>query len=423
MSEAPVRVMRIIARLNVGGPALHCLLLSDALVDEGFETVLVTGRMAAGEADYESLFPGRGDGRFRIERLGAMSRMPRLLGDLRSFLRLISLIRRFRPQVVHTHTAKAGALGRLAAWLCRVPVIVHTFHGHVLSGYFGPFVSGIFVRIERVLGRLSSAIITLSPGLRTELGEGFRVAPLERFRVIPLGRDLAPFREPESRRGVLRTELGIGPEVPLIGCVGRLVPIKDHETLLAAFATLSESQQDPETAPRLLIIGDGELRAGLEARARELGIAERVRFLGWRSDLPEIYADLDLVVLSSRNEGTPLSIIEAFASGCPVVSTRVGGVADMFSDPEPDSESDSEAGKPERAPAGVEARAEGALVASEDPTALAEAMASVLRRASDPESRARLRAATEAASARYSAERLAGDIAGLYRELLAGRAA
>jgi len=397
--------MRIIARLNVGGPALHCLLLSEGLLAEGFQTTLVCGRMAEGEESFEELhrrkIPAAAPG-FEVHRLGSLRRLPSLLGDLRTLYELWRLMRTQRPQIVHTHTAKAGVLGRMAAFFAGVPVIVHTFHGHVLHGYFGPFLSWLVQLTERALARISSAIVTLSPGLRDELSLGYRVAPPERFRVIPLGRPLAEFLGCESQSGALRAELGLPPERRLIGCVGRLVPIKDHETLLRAIAEPVLVEQPLQ----LLIIGDGELRERLEGRVAELGLAERVSFLGWRSDLARIYADLELLVLSSKNEGTPLAMIEAFAAGVPVVATRVGGVGDMLHrEPNPWT----------NLPEGVEGRAEGLLVAPSDPASLALALAAALEQG---EGRRAAGLAARESGRDYSADRLVERMAALYRELL-----
>lgn len=401
IAARPIKILRIIARLNVGGPALHCLLLSDRLRQEGFETVLVTGAPAPGEASFEELFSERREAsNIRIERLPAMRRAPGPWRDLQALFRLIALIRRERPDVVHTHTAKAGVLGRLAAWLCGVPVIVHTFHGHVLHGYFSAPISLLVRLAERLLAHLSSALVTLSPALAEELSGRYRIAPREHFHLVALGRDLEAFYQ--APKGRIHEELGLPASIPLIGCIGRLVPIKDHETLLSAFALLPK-----ETAARLLIVGEGELGAALRERAGELGLlgeSPRVYFLGWRSDLPEIYGDLRAMVLSSRNEGTPLSMIESFASSCPVVATRVGGVPDMMGEvlapPGPEQ---------------VEARAAGWLVPPGDPKALALALERAL---GDDEAHSRAASEARKLAAGYSADRLASDIARLYRKLL-----
>lgn len=244
------------------------------------------------------------------------------LRDIRSLAQVTAILRTRRPHVVHTHMAKAGFVGRLAARLVGTPVIVHTFHGNVLRGYFGAARSRAFVTLERVMGALSTKVIAISPGQREEI-LALRIARAENIVVVPLGVDLAPFRDPP--RGRLRTSLGIGPGVALVGTVARLVPIKEVELFLRAVAEVSRTRTDVLA----VVVGDGPLRADLEAVAVRLGIDRRVHFLGWRADLPAIYADLDVFVLSSRNEGTPVAILEALTAGVPVVATSVGGVPDV----------------------------------------------------------------------------------------------
>jgi glycosyltransferase involved in cell wall biosynthesis len=390
--DQPIRVMRIIARLNVGGPALHCLALSSGLNRYGFTTTLVTGSPESDEADYEKIHGTSTEG-FRMVRLSRMRRVPGL-SDALTLFDLVRIMRRERPMIVHTHTAKAGALGRTAACLAGVPVVVHTFHGHVLSGYFSPWKNFLVRWIERSLAWRTTAIVTLSPSLRDELSQKFHVAPASKFSIIPLGRDLSEFIRASDFKGKLRRELGLtSPGILLVGTIGRLVPIKDQSTMLRAFAAMKGSNA---SRAHLVIAGDGELRASLEEEAAALGIAERVHFLGWRSDLPAIYADLDLFALSSRNEGTPLSIIEAFAAGVPVVSTRVGGVADLFSG------------------GGV-----GNLVPPQDPAALTRAMEELLE---NPDIRRKCSEAARVAGSKFTLENLFEGIAELYKSLLRRKA-
>ena len=397
MNEDPVKVMRVIARLNVGGPALHCLLLSKKLEQYGFSTVLVAGQMAEGEESYEKLFEHRPDiGDVEVTRLRRLTRLPSIMGDLQSLLELVSLMRRERPAVVHTHTAKAGVLGRIAAFLTGVPVVIHTFHGHVLHGYFSKFISTLITYLERSLALGSSAIVTLSPALKKELSGRFKIARPGRFHIIPLGRDLEPFYECKRHHGELRNELGLTEDTPLVGCVGRLVPIKDHRTLLEAFRVMNNKEA------QLVIVGDGELKEDLQIRVRTLSLEQRVHFVGWRSDLPRIYCDLDLLALSSRNEGTPLSIIESFAASCPVVATQVGGVKDMFHDHKELADNITQC-------------AEGYLVPSASVKAFAAALDSMIERS---DYRLQCAARGRQSAAYYSDENLAERMAGLYNTLL-----
>ncbi len=402
-----IRVARIVARLNVGGPARHCLLLADGLTERGFDTTLYTGALDEGEATIEGARGDRTPGGAPIVRVPGLCVAPSPLQDARALAALVAELRRTRPHVVHTHTSKAGALGRLAAALAGVPVVVHTFHGHVLADYFSPLPSALVRLAERGLARLSERIVTLSPTLRDELAERFAITDRSRISVVPLGRDLTSFRA--ARRGALRRELGLTDDALLVGSVGRLVPIKRVPLLVRAFARAARQLISGGRDPHLVLAGDGPCRPLIEAAAREAGLPGRIHLLGWREDLAAIDGDLDLAALSSKNEGTPLSLIEAFAAGVPAVATRVGGVPDLFT-PAPG----------QVGPAGVELRAEGALVTAEDEGALAAALVHLLER---PALRAAAAAAARERAEAFSAERLLDDVAGLYRELLATRAA
>lgn len=405
-----LKVARIIARMNVGGPARHCLLLGEGLRAYGFETILLTGRLEPGEAGVLPDDAVATPGGVRIERVPGLRQPVAPRDDLRALWELVRVLRRERPDVVHTHTSKAGALGRVAAALAGVPVVVHTFHGHVLDGYFPALPTRVIRLAERALARLTTRVVTLSPALRDELCGRFAVAAPERFEVIPLGRDLEPFRR--GAPGRLRAELGLPADAPLVGAVGRLVPIKDVPLLVRAFARVAARRPDAH----LVLVGDGPERPAVEDAVRARGLGGRVRLLGWRHDLPGIYADLDLLAVSSRNEGTPLAVIEAFAAGVPVVATRVGGVPDMF-DP-PTREVAALARNGATPPPGVELRAQGALVAACDEAGLAQGLELMLGHAD------LRRAAAEAARRRseaWAAERLVEDTARLYRRLLAER--
>lgn len=324
-----VKILRVIARLNVGGPARHTTVLSDALVDHGFETVLVFGSCGPDEASMEHLLTGS---RARTHRIPELGRSVRPLDDLKAFVALVGLIWRERPAIVHTHTAKAGTLGRLAAALCnlarrreRRALIVHTFHGHVLHGYFSPTISTLVRWIERGLAGLTDVIVCISPTQRDDLVHRFRVATNGQAAVVPLGLDLDTLLADVETRENARHRLGISPSAFVVAFVGRLVPIKDVPTLLRAMAEVA--RQVPEAL--LMVAGDGDQRASIEALAQEIGLTPRVMWLGWRQDLAALYAAADVVALSSRNEGTPVTLIEGMAAGRPVVSTNVGGVADV----------------------------------------------------------------------------------------------
>ena len=309
------KIVRIIARLNIGGPAIHTVLTTAGI--KNFDTTLVAGQCGAEEGDMSYLARERGVEPMIIEELG---REISPFDDVRAFARLVRVLRRERPDIVHTHTAKAGTLGRLAAIVARVPVRVHTFHGHVFDGYFPPWKTRVFLLIERTLARFTDRILTVSDGQRSDLAERYQIADAERIEVVPLGLDLEPLLGCEQHRGQLRKELGT--DAPLVGIVGRMVPIKNHELFFAAAAQVPKAH--------FVVVGGGEREVELRAVVEELGIADRTHFIGWRRDLDRVYADLDVVVLTSKNEGTPVALIEAMTAGVPVVATAVGGVPDLL---------------------------------------------------------------------------------------------
>lgn len=383
-----VRLLRVIARLNIGGPALQATLLTEKLDPSRYDSLLVTGREDRAEGNYLALHGKTLDG-WTV--LPALRREIRATRDLAALGRLVALMRTFRPDIVHTHTAKAGMLGRVAARLCGVPVVVHTYHGHVLQGYFSPARTRLFMAIERWLAGHTSRLLAVSERVKQDL-LALGIGRAERFDVLPLGLDLDGFLDAETRRGEFRRELGYTEREILVGIVARLVPIKAHEMFLRAAAAITRRVP----ASRFVVVGDGERRADLEALARQLALGDRVRFVGWRGDLQRVYADLDVVVLTSRNEGSPVSLIEAMAAARPVVATRVGGVPDLVKDGQ-----------------------QGLLVPAGDVDALARAIEDVV---SSPD---RGRAMGEAGRKRvypaFTAERLIADLDRLYTELLRRR--
>jgi len=307
-------------------------------------------------------------------------------------VRLLGLLRRVKPDVVHTHTAKAGTLGRVAAAVYNASrlrerrcFVVHTFHGHVLDGYFGPTTSQLVRMTERGLAHLSDCVIALSERQREDLVSRYRIAPADAVALVPLGLELTPFLELPARAAA-RAAFGVPQEAVVIAFVGRLVPVKQPLALLDAFAIVSAECP----GARLLVIGDGELRQSMEEAIRRHDLTERVILLGWRSDLQSVYSATDIVALTSRNEGTPVALIEAMAAGTPVVATAVGGVPDLIVD-------------------GVN----GLLVPVNDTRAMAEALTRLIRA---PEERDRLgRAGRAYVMTRYGADRLAVDLDRLYR--------
>jgi glycosyltransferase involved in cell wall biosynthesis len=381
-------VLRVIARLNVGGPALHVTYLSRGLAERGYETTLVAGDVARGEASMAWVAE---QAAVDVVRLPGLSRELSPFRDLVATVRLARLIRRLRPHVVHTHTAKAGAVGRAAALLAgrrNARVVVHTFHGHVLRGYFGALGSGVFLLIERFLARTSDVLVAVSPEVRDELVR-IGVAPAAKFAVIRLGIELEPRVAADEDRAEIRRRLGIGPDRFVVGWLGRMTAVKRTADLVDALVALRGRKVDA----CLLLVGDGADRTALELRAKELGVARHCYFLGYQDDVGPWYAAIDAFALTSANEGTPVVVIEAMAAGRPVVATDVGGVSDVVRDGE-----------------------DGFLVAPGDTGRMAERLA---RLAHDPGLRERLGAAARLrVLGRYGVDRLVGDVDELYRSLL-----
>jgi glycosyltransferase involved in cell wall biosynthesis len=386
LPKAKTKILRVIARLNIGGPAIHVVNLTAGLDRDHFQQLLVVGTESAAEGSMVGYALARGVQPHVVPEM--ITSFSLTVRDLKAVAKLYLLMRRHRPAIVHTHTAKAGFLGRVAAYMAGVPVVLHTYHGHVLHGYYGPVKSWLLRRMEQALAGITDRLVTVSEQVKGELVT-HGVARAEKITVIPLGLDLDPFLNSQSHQGEFRREIGLPDGTRLVGIVGRLFPIKNHALFLEAAVKVAIR----EPAARFVVVGDGVLRLKLEQQAKDLGIADRVFFTGWRRDLPRIYADLDVLVVSSDNEGTPVSAIEAMAAGCPVVATRVGGLPDLIID-----------------------QTTGLLVAPRDPDGLAGAVLHLLR---NPETaRTISRKARIVVGERFSVKRLLTDIDHLYRQLI-----
>jgi GT2 family glycosyltransferase len=326
--DGPTRVLRVIARLNVGGPAIQAITLSRLLDERGYATLLVRGREGAREGSMDSL----------ADELGVMPvELPTLkrnigIGDLASLVFLVRQIRNWQPQILHTHAAKAGALGRIAGLLAfrrRPPVIVHTFHGHVLTGYFHPLISAAFAAIERILAHSTTCLIAVSEEVRGDLIR-LGVAPPEQIVVLPLGFDFSRFDATAEgrrrRREAFRREFGIPMDAKVVTIVARLEPIKRVDRFLRVASQLARSEEI-----WFLVVGDGALREELQESPEAVRLGNRVVWAGLRTDMPDVYFASDVVAVTSDNEGTNVSAIEAQAAGLPVVSTRVGGMPTVVS--------------------------------------------------------------------------------------------
>ena len=381
MRQPSPEVLRVITRLNIGGPSRQAILMSRDLRSRGFRTHLVHGTT------------GDREGSFDVPEDVSHTHVPTLrrelspTGDAKAFRAILEVVRLHHPSVVHTHMAKAGALARPAARRTGVPVVVHTFHGHVIDGYFDGVASHAVLLTERGLARITDALIAVSDAVRDELMD-LGVGTRHQWHVIPLGLDLSRFQGPQPKPAEARRVLGLPPDGPLVGIVGRLVPVKDHETFLRAAASVAA--RNPEA--HFVVVGDGPLRPALEAAGATL-LRDRVHFLGWVRELPELYAALDVVVLTSRNEGTPVALIEAGAAGKPVVATRAGGVRDVVHDGD-----------------------NGLLASPGDGAGVAGAIETILQ--APALAKALGRRGRERSMA-FTHDRLAGDLAALYGELMA----
>jgi glycosyltransferase involved in cell wall biosynthesis len=384
-----IRVLRVIARLNMGGPALHVSYLTAGLRDLGYETMLVAGEVSHGEESMGYVAEKLG---VRVTPLVHLHREISPIRDLLATFRLARIMREQRPEILHTHTAKAGAVGRVAALLAgraRPPIVVHTFHGHVLRGYFGRFWTAVFRVLERLLARVTDALVAVSPEVRDEL-VSLGVAPASKFAVIRLGIQL---EERVAAAGDARAEtrrvMGVAEGRFLVGWIGRMTGVKRTGDVLHAFRLLRERGVDA----CLCMVGDGPDRAQVEDLAAELGIVRDCLFPGYQEEVGQFFCAFDVFVLPSGNEGTPVTAIEALATGCPVVATRVGGVPDVVREGE-----------------------DGFLV---EPGAVEEIADRLARLAADPGLRARMGAAGRArVLPRYSIDRLIDDVDHLYRTLL-----
>ena len=390
-----VRIVRIITRLNIGGPSIHASLLTNRMAQERFSTCLVVGRPERDEGNRIGwVRPGPG----RVVELPFLRRPIHPLRDAIAFAHLLRIVWRERPQVVHTHTAKAGTLGRLAGlaynWIGpgrkseQRALLVHTFHGHVLEGYFSKPASRLFTGIERLLARGTDCLIAVSPRVRDELlGEG--IGRREQWRVVPLGLDLTPLQQLPFPNG----------SAPLrCGLVGRLVPIKNPALFVEAVGRLAPLVQGT-------IVGSGPLKSELEETVRRRGLEQAITFTGWREDLPVCYAQMDVLCITSWNEGTPASVIEAMAAGRATVATDVGGIRDLLGIPE----------SVEVPAGGFTASPRGLLVRPGDARGLAGALRKMaeqpdLRRKIGEEGRVQ-------ALSKFGAERLIRDISLLYEQL------
>jgi len=391
MTREPIRVLRVIARLNIGGPAIQAISLTALMQNRGYATRLVRGSESADEGNMDDLARSMG-----VEPTLVPMRRDPGLGDLAALRRLVSILRRDRPEIVHTHAAKAGALGRLAGLIAcgrSRPVLVHTFHGHSLTGYFSGRTASFYRMIERWLALRTDALVAVSAEVRDELVR-LGVAGPERFVIVPVGFDLARFLDDSDRRrrrAALRAQWGIAADAEVVALVARLVPVKRVDRFLQVAQLLAD-----RPGARFVVVGDGDLRDRLAGSDEARSLGERLVWAGFRRDMADVLFAGDLVMLTSDHEGTPVSLIEAQAAALPVVATDVGGTRSAVRDGET-----------------------GLLAAAGDVPGLAANVAALL---DDRELAARMSAAGRRhVLARYTLERLVDDHDRLYRSLLERR--
>ena len=391
------RILRILNRLIIGGPALNATYLTRYMAPE-WETMLVIGGKDDHEQDATHLTDRLGIQPVKVEE---MKRAIDPIADRKAYNKVKALIRDFKPDVVHTHAAKSGAIGRLAAAACDVPVVVHTFHGHIFHSYFGKAKTKAFIQIERYLARKSSGIIAISDIQKNELSRTYRICPSEKINVIPLGFDLDSFTtDQEAKRAAFRQRYDIAGDELAIGIVGRIVPVKNHALFVAAAADVLKRTGQKL---RFIVIGDGDMRPALEEQFRSAGIdyayyPEAPRHAqaictSWQTEMDVVFSGLDIIALTSHNEGTPVSLIEAQAAGRPVVSTNVGGVADV-----------------------VQHGGTGFITRPNDVAAFADALLELIE--SEARRHAFSVAGREAVKIRFSYQRLVRDMDAYYKTLL-----
>ncbi len=408
-----MKILRIIARLNVGGPARHVVWLTKNLNTNGFQSALIAGTVPDGEEDMSYFAAENGVEPIYIS---ALSRelSPK---DIVSLYKIYREIKRQKPDIIHTHTAKAGTVGRIAAffykWLTfgtligrpRAVKVVHTFHGHVFHSYYGATKTRVFLLIEKILARFATnRIVVITQQQFVEIHEKFGVGKRGQFSIIPLGIDLGSYSNSIDHRNILRNEIGAADDDIVVGFTGRLTEIKNIPLLIDVAARYKLLAVEPKL--KFVIIGDGNLRTELESSAAELVRDGTVTFLGNRDDVSQLLPGFDIIALTSKNEGTPLSLIEAMAAGVPLISTAVGGVVDLV-------------GETLEHQDGFRICERGVTADDLEPKHFLNGL---LYLAKDEKLQKRLKENAAAfVNAQYSIDRLTIDIESLYRELMTQR--
>jgi glycosyltransferase involved in cell wall biosynthesis len=329
----PIRILRVLNRTNLGGPVYNATFLS-ALLDDNFETLLISGVPNEDELEYNDFVTKYN---IQYKQIQHLEREISFTKDYKAFKEIRKIVKEFKPHIIHTHAAKAGLVGRLVAIYSRTPIVLHTFHGHVFHNYFGKLKTKFYILLERFLAKCTTGIITISALQKNDLVNIYKIAPAHKTFLIPLGLDLDPFyTNQENKRKIFREKFFIKENEIVIGIIGRLVPVKNHSLFINGIA---EVLQKTKKKIRVLIIGDGDERQNIIQQLTQLNISynyfpknkapQLCTLTSWLTQMDEVYAGLDIIALTSLNEGTPVSLIEAQAACKPIVTTNVGGVSDI----------------------------------------------------------------------------------------------
>jgi glycosyltransferase involved in cell wall biosynthesis len=407
-----MKIVRIIARLNVGGPARHVVFLTQAMQNDKFDSVLVSGSVPEGEEDMSYFAAEHGVVPIIIPEM-SRELSPK---DIVSLWKVYRLLQKEKPDIIDTHTAKAGTVGRVAGffyrWLTLKTLIgrprpvffVHTYHGHVFHSYYGKFKTNFFLLVEKVLARIATdKILVVSEQQKDEINEKFHVGSNNQFAVVPYGIDLSSYEDWKKKKDLLRHEINAHDEM-IVGIVGRLTEIKNHSLFLKVVKLYKDLKKTGADVPalRFVIVGDGHLRETLEIKAKDLKVEDITVFLGNREDSDVFHAGFDIAALTSLNEGSPFVLIEGMANARPVIATAVGGVVDLL-------------GKIEKEIDGFAVCERGIRVASGDAESFLKGLIYLAK--SEKLQREFGIRGREYAVAHYAKERLIADIRNIYYEL------
>jgi len=405
INNRKIKVLSIISRMNIGGTAIHVHSLISGLDSNKFDTTIVSGTISSQEGDMSYLFKSF---KKKILVIPELQREINLKNDIITFIKILKILYRKKPDIVNTHASKAGLSTRIAVFfynfIKKKICTVHTFHGHIFEGYFGKIKSMLFINIERLMAKCTDNIIALSESQQKRLVEKFKIGSLEKVKHIKLGFNLKPFLNSNLLKGQFRKHLQIDNDTMLIGIVGRLVYIKNHIMFIDAAKIFLANH--PEVKVNFVIVGDGDMRCGLEKYCKYNKLEKHIIFSGWIKNMSVVYADLDLLALTSTNEGTPVSIIEAMAASVAIIATDVGGVHDLL----------GYAHEKVKYPYDFTVCDRGILCKTNDPSQFADGLTYIAEEDNHIKN-IRLNKAYDYVKKTYSQERLVNDMQSLYLKL------